>query len=1734
MFYTALQNFFKVYFERNFVGLILVLACVFGNVLKVEGQTTIASESFDNSLTLFTASGAGYAYYSGNSGTGDKPASSPFFTLGNSWGVRSTSSSISSGTLTSNNINTSLYSAVSVSLRLASFSIGSTTNGADVADLVNVSISPDGGTNYYSTIRVLGRANSRWSFSTGTGTALTTYDGNSIPLDFQPATSGGDRTSDGYSTISITDLPSVSNLRIRITLSNDGNNQELWVIDEFKVIGTLINSPNITVAGTLSPLSTCFGSVSSSTSINVSGTNLTADITVNAPTGFEVSLSSATGYSSSVTLTQNNGSISSVPVYFRIATSASVGTLSGNITLTSTGASTVTIAINGTVNALPSAVTVSPATSTIVSPATVNLTASGGTISSAVSTTTIGTNNSSTKIGSNGNPYKCGTTNGSARNQWIILASELTNAGLQAGSQLSSLTFTVLSSSGGIVSNQTFGIAHTSASAFTSTSFLTETFTTVYSNTANYTHTVGANTHNFSTNFIWNGTSNIVIEDCHYIYLSSIDYFSPDLETFTTSFNSTNGLSITGTLVSTCTSPTGATLARRPVIKFNIGPVISPTWTWSPNTSDNTSVVTVGPSSTTTYYATATINGCSTTSSAVVNVNSNTPSCPNASSIAPSSTQTICQNATASQLTASYTSIGTTGTPTVQYQWYYNTTNSNTVLGATLIAGQTSSTFTPPSTTIGTRYYFCVVYATNNGCGQTYATQSLASNAVTVTVNELITWANTQSPTSGSICVGGVYSVYGKGYIPNVTSIPGAQSGMVAELGYSTSNSVPSGAGWTWLPLPASYNVQSGNDDEYMATLSELTAGTYYYTYRYTYNGCGPVYGGINGVWSSTSDNGILTVYNNPTVTMTPSTICNGATNVAVSATGASTYELLLNGVSQGYASSTANWTVPGPLSTGATVCVRGYDANNLAMNGNITESFWGHPISTSAGGPVSGFGTNRLNALYVRNGFGYLNLAVAGSLQNDNKIFVFLDTKSGGYNNLSSWTNRSNAPSYAMRNFNGLNGGIQFDAGFEPDYIVSIGVDNLNVSYLDFYDMQNNVNTVIGNPSSAPTLFAYNSNASATDYTNGYEIRIPNSLIGTITLSPIKLFGMLTNNPASNAATFLSNQFLSPAGSGQLNFAAGVVNFNNEPPNPISYTLNSDCYTDVCRTVTAYSTPTFTQVAAICSGASLSALPTTSTNSVTGTWSPAINNSATTTYTFTPTAGQCANTATMDITVNPGPAITNMTTTICSGETFTVTPVNGTNGTVPSLTTYTWSAPSVVGITGTTAGTSASSISGTLTNTTNAVINVVYNVTPTTGTCVGGTFTVTVTVDPPLNYGTAAAVVTSGNTVNHLVISQIYGGGSATYPNDYVELYNPTSGTLPLTGLTIQYQTAGNATTWSIYATLSGSIPSGKYFLIHMTTNAGSTATPVTADQTTSNNINANDGKIALVNSTSVLPSSSASCTSALIIDKVGFGSHSQPCFETQIAPTPSSNAIYRDNLCAIDTDNNYADFALLNPPAPRNSASPENLCAVAAPTSFCGSGTPGAMSVTGVSGGTSYTYQWYSQAGSITCPTGSSTAGWTSLGATNGANTATYTPASAISATTTYACMVTINGSSCGSSQWSTSCITITINPNPSIADKTAVICSGNTYTLVASLGDVIPSGTTYTWTFTDNTNVTGESNGTAQSPFSQTISSSSTATESVVYNVNSTNGTCTGNPFSVTLTIPKNPSVIFLSPP
>ena len=94
--------------------------------------------------------------------------------------------------------------------------------------------------------------------------------------------------------------------------------------------------------------------------------------------------------------------------------------------------------------------------------------------------------------------------------------------------------------------------------------------------------------------------------------------------------------------------------------------------------------------------------------------------------------------------------------------------------------------------------------------------------------------------------------------------------------------------------------------------------------------------------------------------------------------------------------------------------------------------------------------------------------------------------------------------------------------------------------------------------------------------------------------------------------------------------------------------------------------TPTFTQVDPICNGGVLGELPTTSNNNITGTWSPAIDNTATTTYTFTPDASQtCAVDQTMEITITVNPITPTFTQVdpICNGDDLGELPTYINNG---------------------------------------------------------------------------------------------------------------------------------------------------------------------------------------------------------------------------------------------------------------------------------------------------------------------------------------------------------------------------------------------------------------------------------------------------------------------------------------
>jgi len=119
---------------------------------------------------------------------------------------------------------------------------------------------------------------------------------------------------------------------------------------------------------------------------------------------------------------------------------------------------------------------------------------------------------------------------------------------------------------------------------------------------------------------------------------------------------------------------------------------------------------------------------------------------------------------------------------------------------------------------------------------------------------------------------------------------------------------------------------------------------------------------------------------------------------------------------------------------------------------------------------------------------------------------------------------------------------------------------------------------------------------------------------------------------------------------------------------------------------VNANTTPTFTQAGPYCVGATPASLPTTSTNGISGIWSPAVISTASagsTVYTFTPTMGQCATPATMTVVVNANvtPTFTQLGPYCVGGTpaTLATTSTNGITGTWSPAAISTASAGSTV-----------------------------------------------------------------------------------------------------------------------------------------------------------------------------------------------------------------------------------------------------------------------------------------------------------------------------------------------------------------------------------------------------------------------------------------------------------------------
>lgn len=140
-----------------------------------------------------------------------------------------------------------------------------------------------------------------------------------------------------------------------VSLSNDSPDLNAIAAANPQIFLSKFSLPNVT---------TCLSTASSYNSFTVSGSNLTADITVTAPTDFEICKTYNGTYSSSLTYAKSGTSVSSSDLFVRLKSNASSGFYSGYVTFASTNASSQSVYVSGDVYAT-TAISSSPTNSNV-------------------------------------------------------------------------------------------------------------------------------------------------------------------------------------------------------------------------------------------------------------------------------------------------------------------------------------------------------------------------------------------------------------------------------------------------------------------------------------------------------------------------------------------------------------------------------------------------------------------------------------------------------------------------------------------------------------------------------------------------------------------------------------------------------------------------------------------------------------------------------------------------------------------------------------------------------------------------------------------------------------------------------------------------------------------------------------------------------------------------------------------------------------------------------------------------------------------------------------------------------------------------------------------------------------------------------------------------------------------------------------------------------------------------
>jgi plastocyanin len=514
--------------------------------------------------------------------------------------------------------------------------------------------------------------------------------------------------------------------------------------------------------------------------------------------------------------------------------------------------------------------------------------------------------------------------------------------------------------------------------------------------------------------------------------------------------------------------------------------------------------------------------------------------------------------------------------------------------------------------------------------------------------------------------------------------------------------------------------------------------------------------------------------------------------------------------------------------------------------------------------------------------------------------------------------------------------------------------------------------------------------------------------------------------------------------------------------------------------------------------------------------------------YTVTPTSGANGNCVgndfTVEVTVGPKPIIPDVNMAICSGETFTVLPVNNApTAIVPSNTTYTWTVVDNANVTGESDETvPQNNISQQLMNQTNVPQVVSYTVTPTsgvTGNCVGQSFMVTIVVNPTPVVPDQNVVICSGESFNVplsnnppvaiLPSNTTYTWTVVDNPNVTGEIDEPN----PQTDISQQLFNQTNVSQNVVYTVTpaSGAVGNcvGQSFQVTIQVNP----TPVNPNQ----NITICSGDSFIVspmnNPPSAIVPNNTTYTWTVANNPNVTGDADETTPQTQISQQLTNNSTVQETVVYTVTPtsgncigNDFTLTVFVDPVSVIQDKT-ETICSGGTFTVI-----PTTDATSTVLPGTTYTWTVVDNP-NVTGETDETTLQTqisqqlTNL--TNTSQTVTYT--------------VTPITLTCDGD---TFVINVQVEPVPTIPNQNITVCSGENVNVTPVNNvptSIVPTNTTYTWTVVDNPNITGDTDQTtAQSQISLQLTNISNIPQTVTYTVTPVSGACVGADFTIEITV------------